>query len=787
MIKKVKNIKDYAVFNNFDWNNYVRDKGNNIGEFKKLNIIYGRNYSGKTTLSRIFRSFEKGVLHEKYPNSEFGLEHSGTQLLNQVNLQNHNYTIRVYNKDFVTDNLKCLISSEGSIEPFAIIGEKNVDIGNKIREKENSLGNESSKAGLKYDHLVGIGKYEQKKDTYDKTIQDLESKLRDKANNDIKRNPLYGEVTYNINSIKSDIEMITKHPRHELTEKEILDKKSLLKEQARKNIPTIIHFKPSFRELYKKSEQMLKKQIKPSKPIQELLNDAILQEWVRDGIKYHKEKREYCAFCGSVLSVDLWDKLEAHFNKESETFRGKLNQQISSLEEEKDQINEVINLSKGDFYSTFREECESKFNEWKVKLNQYISNIDSIIKQLKKREQDIFNIKKIIKLKDNSKKIIDLQVEIADLILMNNQKTTTLTKDQSHARKDLRLNEILLFTKGIDCYSKQKEIVQLKTEMQELNRDAGSIAEMISMIENEIEELKLQLKDERKGAEKVNEYLNHYFGYDGLKLVATEDEEDSGFRFKIFRGEEAAFNLSEGECSLVAFCYFMAKLEDTETKGKDLIIWIDDPVSSLDSNHIFFVFSLIENVITKPYKKEDGSKAFNYKQLFISTHNLDFLKYLKRLSHPKNETEYFLIDRIGKNSRIILMPSYLKKYITEFNYLFHQIYKCSIVENVETEHDCFYNFGNNLRKFLEAYLFYKYPANIKIQEKLNRFFSDDELSVDLANRIGNELSHLEGSFDRSMKPIEIPEIPKLARYVLNKIKEKDEEQYSALLKSIGIE
>lgn len=787
MIKKVKNIKDYAVFTNFEWNNFVRDKGNNIAEFKKLNIIYGRNYSGKTTLSRIFRSFEKGTLHEKYPNSEFELEHLGTQILNQDNLENHNYTIRVYNKDFIADNLKCLISSEGNIEPFAIIGAKNVDIKNKIKEKENRLGNESNKAGLRNDLNVANGKYEQKKKLYEEVDNSLESKLKQKANNDIKRNPLYEVVTYNINSIKSDIKMVTKNPRHKLTEKEILDKKALLKEEAKENIFPVIYFKPSFRELYKESGKLLKKQIEPSKPIQELVNNAILQEWVRDGIKYHREKRKYCAFCGSVLPISLWDKLEAHFNKESESFREKLNQQISSLEKEQQKIGGVINLSKEYFYSTFHEEYESKSNEWKVELNQYNSNIDSIIEQLKKREKDIFNIKILNKLEDNSKKIIDLKNGIDKLISMNNQKIATLTKDKSLARKDLRLNEILVFIKHIDYPGEQKKIEELKTEEQKLNRDVGSITEMISMIENEIEELKLQLKDERKGAEKVNEYLNHYFGYDGLKLVATENEEDSSFIFKILRGDETAFNLSEGECSLVAFCYFMAKLEDTETKGKELIIWIDDPVSSLDSSHIFFVFSLIENVITKPCKKEDGSNSFNYKQLYISTHNLDFLKYLKKLSHPKNEMEFFLIERFGKSSRILLMPSYLKTYITEFNYLFHQIYKCSIVENTKAEHDCFYNFGNNLRKFLEAYLFYKYPARIDMKKKLNMFFSDDELSVDLANRIDNELSHLEGSFDRSMKPIEIPEIPKLAKYVLEKIKQKDNEQYSALLKSIGIE
>ena len=65
MFTKIKKIDKYAVFNNFDWNEIVRDKGNNVAEFKSINIIYGRNYSGKTTLSRIFRSLEKGELNEK--------------------------------------------------------------------------------------------------------------------------------------------------------------------------------------------------------------------------------------------------------------------------------------------------------------------------------------------------------------------------------------------------------------------------------------------------------------------------------------------------------------------------------------------------------------------------------------------------------------------------------------------------------------------------------------------------------------------------------------------------
>lgn len=59
MITKVNKIKDFGVFKNFN--------SNFLSEFKTFNLIYGWNYSGKTTLSRVFRCLEKGQLHnDKY-------------------------------------------------------------------------------------------------------------------------------------------------------------------------------------------------------------------------------------------------------------------------------------------------------------------------------------------------------------------------------------------------------------------------------------------------------------------------------------------------------------------------------------------------------------------------------------------------------------------------------------------------------------------------------------------------------------------------------------------------
>lgn len=785
MIKKIKTINNYAVFHGFDWDSNIRDKGNNIGEFKKLNILYGHNYSGKTTLSRIFRSFEKGCMHEKYLSSRFELAHSGTGILSHETVDACPYIIRVYNKDFVNENLRWLTDEEGSIKPFAILGEKNIEIEKQIEEKEKVLGNEDKKTGLRY-ALKIKGDEHQSKYTEKTSKQDvLNDKLRQKANDDIKRNTLYNEVTYNITRINDDIKILKNKPRPFLDEKEIEGKKKLLKEQAKSNIQTLPVIIPSCQAIYKKTESLLSKEIKPTESIQDLLNDVFLQEWVRTGIGYHKGKRNQCAFCGGVLPDDLWEKLDAHFSKESEELRNSIKGQIALIEQEKQKINSILKLAKAQFYSVFHEQYDDKKNEWDNEIKQYCSSMDDLISALKSREKDIFKTRNINELVDNStKKIQNLQISFNDLIAQNNSKSTTLINDQTSERVNLRLDEVARFIRDIGYDNEQIKIKELSVKESELNKAKEELLEKIKTIESEINGLKIQMKDERKGADKVNEYLNHYFGHKRLKLQAIEQDDNSGFNFRIIRGTEVAHNLSEGECSLVAFCYFVAKLEDVDTKNKELILWIDDPVSSLDNNHIFFVFSLIESVIAKPLKQMGSPNTYNYKQMFISTHNLDFLKYLKCLSHPEKDTAYFMLEGGNKESRLQLMPDYLKNYITEFNYLFHQIYKCTDEKTANIEHACFYNFGNNLRKFLEAYLFYKYPVNKSIEEKLKLFFEDDHTAISLINRLDNELSHLHTIFDRSMRPIEIPEIPKVANYVLNTMKKKDEVQFNALMESI---
>ncbi len=59
MIQKI-DIDKFGIFKDYKWRNSIGNNPEDI--FKRVNIVYGRNYSGKTTLSRIMKCIETKTL-----------------------------------------------------------------------------------------------------------------------------------------------------------------------------------------------------------------------------------------------------------------------------------------------------------------------------------------------------------------------------------------------------------------------------------------------------------------------------------------------------------------------------------------------------------------------------------------------------------------------------------------------------------------------------------------------------------------------------------------------------
>jgi wobble nucleotide-excising tRNase len=797
MISKIKNIKNLAVFQNFEWDKSVLSKDNIPLEFKRINILYGRNYSGKTTLSRIFRAMETGELSDKYETPHFCVTIKGESEVTSNNPKSHSKKIRVFNEDFVRDNLKFISDPDKSIESFAILGDDNNKTEKEIKAIESDLGsNEEGKETGLYNLLKSINeKLKTATSSYQSAKNKLEKQLKAKATDreiGIKyKSERFGDQNYTIKKLGTDIKAVLKENFTKIDNEKQVGLEKLLNEKTNAPIPSIPSINLELNTFSEQTEKLVTKKIGVSDKIAELTKDAVLNRWVKEGRSLHKEKRDICGFCGNSIKKDRWAELDKHFDEESEQLEKEIDSLVKDIEDKKKSVIAGFKPDKDLFYSKFQSSISKLIKDYASSSKKYSGVLDSLIEQLKNRKNDLINPKRFDQLKDFKSEITTIFDKYEIIRTESNKFTDLLSTEQAKAKAQLRLRDVYDFVVTIKYTDEHQKIEDLKTKETKEKLKKEKVAGDILGKNDLIESLKRKLNDEEKGAIKVNEYLNDFFGHGFLTLKAVEnqesEEDEKKIHFEIVRDGKKAHHLSEGECSLIAFCYFMAKLEDIDTKGIKPIIWIDDPVSSLDGNHIFFVYSLIKLEIA------DNKK---FEQLFVSTHNLDFLKYLKRLpggnSHlqkkeSKRKHQYFVIQRNDKLSTISLMPDYLIQFVTEFNYLFHQIHKCSEITVVDdSNYTTFYNFGNNARKFLEIYLYYKFPDNSKDIEKMQKFFGDEKIPAVLTDRINNEYSHLCGVFERGSTPVEVPEMKSAAELIIKRLK-KDKDQFDSLLKSIGVE
>jgi len=795
-IKKIDSIQNMAVFQDFSWTLSVRDKGNSVAEFKKINIIYGRNYSGKTTLSRILRAMETGKLSDKFENPSFVLTFVDDTQATQGTLTGHGRKIRVFNEDFVRDNLRFITNPDDSIEPFAILGDDNNKIEKEIEALESELGSkeEGNQTGLYAEKIKATSVFEKTKQVHKKADERLEEQLSNKATDKrigIKYKPeRFGDQNYNIQKLKTDIGKICDANYQSPTDEQLAQYERLITEKTLQPISSFRAPSLNISTLADEAEVLVIKRISESDKIEELVKDAVLNRWVSDGRVHHKSKRDNCAFCSNPITEDRWKKLETHFDEESERLEKDIEEIMSKIDEEKNTVSTTLSIDRSLFYSKFHERLNELENTLKDAVGKYIKSLDELNDQLKGRKDNILNPISFIRPDDATGSLLAAWASYKEIQSESDDFSNSLSKEQAKAKGSLRLKEVSDYIVTIRYQEQYSAIEGLRSMRDEAEQERNRIEESIRQKQELIIAKKRELNDEEKGAKKVNEYLSNFFGHQFLTLEAKKDEvagEETKFiRFEVIRDGKKAYHLSEGECSLLAFCYFLAKLNDIDTKDSKPIIWIDDPISSLDSNHIFFIYSLISQEIVN---------SQIYSQLFISTHNLDFLKYLKRLpgayqdekkKDNKKNYQHFIIERNHDRSIIRLMPNYLKEYVTEFNYLFHQIHKCAAINSIDdTNYNTFYNFGNNARKFFEVYLYYKYPDQGMTEETLCLFFGKEKIPAVLMDRINNEYSHLCGVFERGSTPIEVPEMQTSARQIIERLKE-DKDQYSALLKSVGV-
>ena len=138
-----------------------------------------------------------------------------------------------------------------------------------------------------------------------------------------------------------------------------------------------------------------------------------------------------------------------------------------------------------------------------------------------------------------------------------------------------------------------------------------------------------------------------------LNFEIVHAEEKGFYQIKRENGTIAEKTLSEGEITFITFLYYLQLAKggiSEDTVNNERILVIDDPISSLDSNVLFVVSSLIKKII-KEIKVDKG----NIKQIILLTHNIYFHKevsFIDGRTKKCNNTNYWILRKNDEGSTI---------------------------------------------------------------------------------------------------------------------------------------
>jgi len=580
-----------------------------LSPLKKINYIYGANGAGKTTLSKIIGNLQL------FPNCKISWVNGRT------------LTSFVYNRDFVNDNFQqdnikgvftlgenangiqdvidALIikrakeqDAKDSMKNQLEVGsDKEISVINQIKENESNFKNNCWKQKIKHDE------YFQKafKGVRSNTVNFRDRVIAEKKNN---TSPL-------------------------LTLAELIEKSKAIFSDELKAVNKVPY--PNFEILTRLNSSGVLMEVivgKEDTIVSELIKTLNNSDWIRQGLKYYDSDHGVCPFCQQSMEESIKDSLESYFDKTYEKKKEEVNLLIDSLEANLSVLQGYYEgvINEGNEFLDINV-FESLWGALIIKIRSNISSVKNKLNNLSKPieleslEDDFHNIRSLI---NSANSNIDENNKLFANITTEEKKLTS--EVWSYIVKNELKDEIDDFFKKDKALSSRKEGLEKGIVNKEIS--IGNINEEISNEERKRTSV-------RPTIDEINKIIRS-FGFKNFYLDCASDD----YHYTILRedGSNALDTLSEGEKTFVTFLYFFCLIKgSTAATGvmDERIVVFDDPVSSLDSDILFIVSSLMKKIVKDVRDGKDKIKQF-----FCLTHNIYFHKELT-----------FDMDRGGETAR----------------------------------------------------------------------------------------------------------------------------------------
>lgn len=669
------NIKNIAT--------YDSENGVPINDLKRVNFFFGFNGTGKSTIGKYLHNLS---LDTNSQNSVFNH-------CSQVGYDGTQHQILTFNEDFIDENFV----SNSDLKGVFSLNQSNAIIDQQIKDEEYNVE----------DFKKQIDKYKDKIEAIDK---DKDAKQTNLVNHSWNQRKTFDSF------IKVRLAYSGSGSNHLAEVKRLLQNPS-------GTIPTIIDLTERYQNLYEKELKEIQISVDTNvywelRKIEEMIN-TLLQEvivgnedvnisgliktfnsrnWVEQGLDYIESTGSICPFCQQeTIDAELREQFSKFFD---ETYKEK----IAQLETLKVSYREKANV----FISNVSQ-IQNEFNP-----QNKVSNLVIALSALFDDNVDVISYK--IEHSNEKKTIISLNAkkaalsEIIKLIKDNNQLFSDLD-----VNKETLLGDIWKHIAG-NCQDEIDSFSEREAKYDNVKQLAGqlkkSYEDKITVAKQNIEFLRNQTADTKEAVDYINDILKNA-GFEGFE-IAEKDKVNNISRYYLKRpqtqdGDQIFKTLSEGEKNFISFLYFFRLCLGTDDLlsygNKKKIIVIDDPVSSLDSQALFIITTLIRGLIQRKGNSNKSDKQSflnqNISQVFILTHNFYFYKevsFERRLI-----CNNFYHFNITKTSNITSINGQHERIIKDDYSLLWSSLK-EIKENIPNNIPNNIFISNTMRRIIESYI-----------------------------------------------------------------------------------
>lgn len=368
-------------------------------------------------------------------------------------------------------------------------------------------------------------------------------------------------------------------------------------------------------------------------------------DWVREGRQFYDANENVCPFCQQTTTEVFAQSLNEYFDETFVTDSKAIDELATNYSTEsarlQQQITSII-TAPSKFLDADKLKAEKALLDSKITIN---------IQRLagkKKEPSQVVELESVSNVVAAIKVLIDaanaLVTEHNKMVANIAQEQKTLTAQVwKYVLEELKA-DLAAYKSTRDGLDKAITAmdVQLTTATTDKTKKAA-----------EIRELEKQTASVQPTIDAINALLSS-FGFQGFSLAKTA----SGKSYKLVRsnGSDAKATLSEGEKTFVTFLYFYHLLKGSDSDSgmtTDRVVVFDDPVSSLDSDILFIVGSLIKGLFD-----EVRSGTGRIKQVFVLTHNVYFHKEVtfnpKRRNNEamRSEETFWVVRKLDMVSKL---------------------------------------------------------------------------------------------------------------------------------------